>query len=75
MALTPRFEPGAHWWKASALNIAPSLAPPRMKSSKIKLKQLNVMRLQVLDKFIVESNVLCTLLCPGKWSLFETSHP
>ena len=27
MALTPRFEPGPHWWKASALNIAPSLSP------------------------------------------------
>ena len=28
MALTPRFEPGPHWWKASALNIDSSLAPP-----------------------------------------------
>ena len=27
MASTPGFEPGPHWWKDSALTIAPSLAP------------------------------------------------
>jgi len=26
MALTPGFEPGPHWWEASALTTAPSLA-------------------------------------------------
>ena len=29
MASTPGFEPGPHWWKASALTTAPSLAPQR----------------------------------------------
>ena len=27
MASTPGFEPGSHWWEASALTTAPSLAP------------------------------------------------
>ena len=27
MASLPRFEPGPHWWEASALTTAPSLAP------------------------------------------------
>ena len=27
MASTPGFEPGPHWWEASALTTAPSLAP------------------------------------------------
>ena len=27
MASTPGFEPGLHWWEASALTTAPSLAP------------------------------------------------
>ena len=27
IASTPGFEPRPHWWEASALNIAPSLAP------------------------------------------------
>ena len=27
MASTPVFEPGPHWWEASALTTAPSLAP------------------------------------------------
>ena len=27
MAMTPGFEPGPHWWEASALTTAPSLAP------------------------------------------------
>ena len=30
MASTPGFEPGPHWWKASALTTAPSLAPQVM---------------------------------------------
>ena len=51
-----------------------SLLPHAMKSSEIKLKQLNVIRLRVLDKFIVESKVLRKLLSPRKWSLFETSQ-
>ena len=50
------------------------LLPHAMKSSEMKLKQLNVIRLRVLDKFIVESKVLCKLLSPRKWSLFETSQ-
>ena len=27
MASTPRFEPGQHWWEASALTTAPPLLP------------------------------------------------
>ena len=27
MALTPGFEPGSHWWEASALTTAPPLIP------------------------------------------------
>ena len=27
MASTPGFEPGQHWWEASALTTTPSLAP------------------------------------------------
>ena len=27
MASTPGFKPGPHWWEASALTTAPSLAP------------------------------------------------
>ena len=27
MASTPGFEPGPHWWEASALTTGPSLAP------------------------------------------------
>ena len=27
MVSMPRFEPGPHWWEASALTTAPSLAP------------------------------------------------
>ena len=30
MASTPGFEPRPHWWEASALTTAPSLAPPYM---------------------------------------------
>ena len=31
MASTPGFEPGPHWWEASALTTAPSLAPQIMR--------------------------------------------
>ena len=43
MALTPRFEPGPHWWKASVLNIGPSLAPPcnAIKRNKIETTKRN----------------------------------
>ena len=43
MALTPRFEPGPQWWKASALNIDPSLAPPcnEIKRNKIETTKRN----------------------------------
>ena len=30
MALMPGFEPGPHWWEASAVTTVPSLAPPRV---------------------------------------------
>ena len=30
MASTPGFEPGPHWWEASALTTATSLAPPAL---------------------------------------------
>ena len=30
MASTPGVEPGPHWWEASALTTAPSLAPPNI---------------------------------------------
>ena len=39
MASTPGFEPGPHWWEASALTTAPSLAPQRVLQISLKLHE------------------------------------
>ena len=47
MALTPKIEPGPQWWKARALNIGPSLAPPR---NEIKRKATDSSSVVSLEK-------------------------
>ena len=44
MALTPKVEPGPHWWKARALNIGPSLAPPRNEIKRLTRRQSSLLR-------------------------------
>ena len=44
MALTPKIEPGPHWWKARALNIGPSLAPPRNEIKRLTRPQSSLLR-------------------------------
>ena len=44
MALTPKIEPGPHWWKARALNIGPSLAPPRNEIKRLTRLQSSLLR-------------------------------
>ena len=37
MASTPVFEPGPHWWEASALTTAPSLLSPASSNTRNKI--------------------------------------
>ena len=37
MVSTTGFEPGPHWWEASALTTAPSLAPQKFYSSYVRV--------------------------------------
>ena len=40
MASTPRFEPGQHWWEASALTTAPPLLPQASSQSRIFIEEV-----------------------------------
>ena len=49
-ASTPGFEPGPHWWEASALTTAPPLLPTWSKGGKVRRETSNI-------SYIINSNL------------------
>ena len=70
MASTPGFEPGPHWWEASALTTAPPLLPKIQQLGKA-LPQHNVFDYHcnktIIKKMLsdMSSYYICTFTCPS----------
>ena len=70
MASTPGFEPGPHWWEASALTTAPPFLPKIQQLGKA-LPQHNVFDCQcnktIIKKMLsdMSSHYICTFTCPS----------
>ena len=73
MASTPGFEPGPHWWEASALTTAPPLLPILIQFNKstvifrslytCRLNDVRMFKTQVMSRRVVSRQFFCFWSC------------
>jgi len=58
----PGFEPGPHWWEASAITTAPSLLPIKTSQEYLMKMLIAVIKTSLLEKTIMKFNKLKKIL-------------